>query len=297
MQLRVLGSAAGGGFPQWNCGCENCRLQRSGSTRARARTQDSIAVSQNGDEWLLLNASPDIHRQIEAAPKLQPRGPRHSPIAGVVLTNGDLDHVLGLFSLRESQPLTIFATERVRRGLVEHNAFLRTLDRFAGQVTWRDLPIGRDVTAGELSLRAIAAPGKAPIHLKGIFAPSPEDNIAVVVRGGGRTVLYATAVGAFDENIWTAAREADVVFFDGTFWSSEELIAQGLGRARAEEMAHWPIGGETGSLARLAQLKGPRKFYSHLNNTNPILVEDSAERRAVEAAGVSVAHDGLELSL
>src|ERR1041385_4622220 len=173
MIIRVLGAAAGGGFPQWNCGCPNCRGVRDGAVHARARSQECVAVSADGDAWLLLNCSPEIRAQIESFPGLHPRGPRHSPIAAIVLTNGDLDHCLGLLSLRESHPLVVYATESVRRGFVEDNVLYRTLERFPGQVTWRPLKLGDETDVvgpgGHpigLRMGAIAAPGKAPIHLE-----------------------------------------------------------------------------------------------------------------------------------
>src|SRR5882724_11979104 len=173
MLIRVLGSAAGGGFPQWNCGCANCRGVRAGELRATARTQECVAVSSDGAHWFLLNCSPEIRQQIESFPPLHPRGPRHSPIAAILLTNGDLDHCLGLLSLRESHPLVIYATDPVRRGFTEGNVLYRTLQRFPAQVTWRVLEPGRetelsgvDGPGSGLLVKAIAAPGKPPLHLE-----------------------------------------------------------------------------------------------------------------------------------
>lgn len=306
MRIRVLGSAAGGGFPQWNCGCANCRGVRAGTLAARPRTQESVAVSADGEHWFLLNASPEIRQQIEAFRPLHPRGPRHSPIEGVVLTNGDLDHCLGLLSLRESHPLVVYATERVRRGFTEGNVLYRTLERFPGQVSWRPLKLGREEELGlaggrpsGLTVEALALPGKLPIHLEGRLAPDPEDNVGLRVRetASGRLLAYLPAVGAPSPGLPAALDGADCVFFDGTFWSSDELPRQGLGDKRAEAMAHWPIGGEGGSLAALRGLPAARRIYIHVNNTNPVLREDSAERAAVTAAGWEVAADGLELIL
>jgi len=306
MRVRVLGSAAGGGFPQWNCGCANCRGVRDSTIPARARSQESVAVSADGESWYLLNASPEIRAQIESFAPLHPRGPRHSPLAGVVLTNGDLDHCLGLFSLRESQPLVVYATEAVRRGVAEHNAFYRTLERFEGQVRWRrlecDLEIDLSLADGRpsgLSLRASAAPGKQPIHLEALGPATPEANVGLRIReqGTGRTLAYVPGAGGIDEAVDRLIASVDCVFFDGTFWSETELIELGLGTKRARDMAHLPIGGENGSLARLAGLRAPRRFFIHVNNTNPILREDSPEARTVEAAGWGVAQDGMELEL
>ncbi len=299
MLIRVLGSAAGGGFPQWNCGCPNCRGLREGSIRAKARTQECVAVSADGHDWLLLNCSPEIRQQIESFPGLHPRGPRDSPIAGIVLTNGDLDHCLGLLSLRESHPLVVYATESVRRGFMDDNVLYRTLERFPGQVTWRTLKLGGEEEIAGLTVAALAAPGKPPIHLEHRAPPGPEDNIGLGIREGrsGRGLAYCSAVASVTDDMRRAFDGADAVFFDGTFWSSDELPALGLGTKRAEEMAHLPVGGPDGSLARLAGLRARRRVYIHINNTNPMLREDSAERAQVDAAGWEIAVDGMEVRL
>lgn len=306
MRIRVVGSAAGGGLPQWNCGCANCREVREGSTRIAARTQDSLAVSGDGQGWFLLNASPEIRQQIESFPPLHPRGPRHSPMRAILLTNGDLDHCLGLFSLRESYPLVIYATERVRQGLVESNTFFRTLQRFPGQVTWRLLKLGLeeelsglDGSPSGLSVLALGVLGKLPIHLEGLVPGDPEDNVGLWIRERrtGRLAVYLPAVASVDDSLRQTVEGADCLFFDGTFWSSDELVRFDLSTKRAEDMAHLPIGGPAGSLASLAGLTAHRKIYTHINNTNPVLLKDSSERRAVEDAGWEVAEDGLEVRL
>ena len=306
MRVRVLGSAAGGGFPQWNCGCPNCRGVRAGAIAATARTQESAAVSADGKSWFLLNASPEIRVQIESFPALHPRGPRDSPIAGILLTNGDLDHCLGLLSLRESYPLTVWATDRVRRGFTEDNVFYRTLERFQGQVTWRGLKPGREEAlvgpGGEpsgLMVEAVALPGKPPVHLMGRAPPDSEDNVGFRIRerATGPVLAYLSGVAAVTPAVRDAVAGAACVFFDGTFWSNDELVALGLGSQRAEDMAHLPVGGSEGSLARLVDHRAGRRVYIHINNTNPLLRDDSPERAAVEAAGWTVAHDGLEIEL
>jgi pyrroloquinoline quinone biosynthesis protein B len=300
MQLRVLGSAAGGGFPQWNCGCENCNGLRAGTLRAHARTQESVAVSADGERWFLLNASPEIRAQLESFPPLWPRAPRHSPVSGILLSNGDLDHCLGLLSLRESHPIAVYATEAVHRGFEEGNVLYRTLQRFPEQVRWFGLSLGREVELADsgLFVTALPIPGKLPLHLERLRAPSAEDNVGLRIRDGrrGGTLAYLPAVAGPSPEVDEALRGADCVFFDGTFWSSDELIAADLGTRRAEDMAHWPVGGANGSLALLAKLPG-RRILIHVNNTNPLLREDGAEWKAVSAAGVEVAHDGLELEL
>jgi len=288
----VLGAAAGGGFPQWNCGCPNCRKARSGSRDVAPRTQECVAVSVDGERWVLLNASPEIRSQIESFPKLHPRGPRHSPIAGIVLTNGDLDHCLGLLSLRESHPLTVYATSAVQRGFTQGNVLYRTLERFAGQVTWRS--VEGELCDG-LSIEAIPVPGKLPIHLEECAASAPEENIGVVLhdRRSGKRLAYFSAAAGITPAVREAMDVADCVFFDGTFWSGDELIRLNLGTKRAEDMAHIPV---AESLAALNGLDA-RRIYIHINNTNPMLDRTSAERRQVESAGWEIAEDGLEFSL
>jgi pyrroloquinoline quinone biosynthesis protein B len=265
-----------------------------------------VAVSADGDVWFLLNASPEVRQQIESFAPLHPRAPRHSPIAGIALSNGDLDHCLGLFSLRESQPLRVYATAAVRAGLCEGNVLMRTLQRFEGQLGWVDLVPGRpaplalpDGQPSGLEIEAVAAPGKLPIHLEGLAAPSAQDNVGLLVREpeAGKTLAYFPAVGAPTAELEAALATADCVFFDGTFFASDELIALGLGDKRAEQMAHWPLGGARGSLRLLARLSGVRRVLIHVNNTNPVLCEDSEQAAAVRAAGVQIACDGMELAL
>jgi pyrroloquinoline quinone biosynthesis protein B len=300
MRVHVLGSGAGGGLPQWNCACENCNLARAGDARVAPRTQDSLAIGSSGDRWLLVNASPDVLRQIERFEGLWPRAPRHTPIGAIALTNGDLDHVAGLLSLRESQPLRILATARVREGLVERNALLRTLARTPDQVVWTCLELAREVVLDDVGIAVTAVPvaGKLPVHLVGLLDPSPEDNVALRVRdlATGRRVVVATALGAL-EHVDALIDTADAVLLDGTFWSDDELIALGLGTSSARDMAHVPVGGAGGSLARVEPRSGTRRVYTHINNTNPMLRADSPERARVEQAGWEIAFDGLEIAL
>ncbi len=305
MLIRVLGSAAGGGLPQWNCGCDNCADARGDAREVEPRTQESIAVSADGRAWALVNASPDIGRQIAASSFLSPASRRDSRIRAIVLTNGDLDHCLGLFSLRESQSLVVYATARVRDGLVERNAIARTLARFEGQVRWETLGLdtpralsGPDREPLGLTVTAVAAPGKLPLHLEGITPPGDEDNVGLLVEdeASGATLAHFPAVAAVTPRVREALAGADAVLFDGTFWSSDELIAAGVGTLRAEAMAHLPVGGENGSLQALGG-SAKRRVYIHVNNTNPMLRRSSPERAAVVAAGWDVARDGMEITL
>jgi pyrroloquinoline quinone biosynthesis protein B len=303
VRARVLGSAAGGGFPQWNCGCVNCQSVRAGAPGFRARTQESIAVSADGAAWFVVNASPEIRAQIESFPGLWPREKRHSPIEGLLFTNGDLDHCLGLLSLRESHPLVAYASASMRDGFMQNNVLYRTLERFPGQVEWRALPPREEVFLGGestgLAVTAVPVPGNLPLHLKTLRAPSEEDNLGYIVRDcrTGTKLAYLSGVAGPSAELERWLADVDVVFFDGTFWSGDELIIAGLGTRRAEDMSHWPIGGEGGSLAFLGGLRARRRIFIHINNTNPILNEGSAERAAVEAAGIEVASDGLEVEL
>lgn len=296
MRAIVLGSAAGGSFPQWNCGCPNCVAVREKRPGFEARTQDSVAVTHDGARFALLNASPDVLAQIQKTPALWPRSPRHSPIACVVLTNGDMDHVLGLFSLRESQPFVVYATNTVWRGL-EQSLFLRTLQRFEGHTVFRPLPLDEtialaDVTGAPLGLhlRAVPTPGKPPVHLMGKVTPSDEDAVALVVRSeGSPSLAYATACASAD--IPLVREEHGALLFDGTFYREDELVRLGLSKALAKSMAHVPIESSLGLVTKA------RKIYAHVNNTNPILDPSSEERRAVLAAGWEIATDGMEITL
>jgi pyrroloquinoline quinone biosynthesis protein B len=304
MRIRILGSGAGGGVPQWNCGCANCRAVRAGSPAIRARTQDSIAVSAEPDNWVLCNASPDIRQQIETFPELHPRSSRHSPITAIVLTNGDLDHVLGLFSMRESYPLVLYATEAVWRGLVDHNALMRTLRRFEGHITWRPLVPGTETPIAGVGdepsglwITARTVKGKIPVHLEGVVANTPGQNVGLWIRDAhGASAAYVSAVADLDDVVPHTVG-LDVLLLDGTFWSSDELSRPGLSKSRAEDMAHLPIGDPGGTLGQSTRLAARRRIYTHINNTNPMLVDGSPERRAVENAGWQVAWDGMEVEI
>lgn len=297
MRVRVLGSGAGGGVPQWDCACDNCSLARAGDPRVKRRTQDSIAISARGDRWLLVNASPDVRAQIESFPPLQPRASRDTRIAAIALTNGDLDHVLGLLSLRE---LRVLATDRVREGLVDRNAMFRTLARTSDPLTWTRLELGREIVLDDVgvAVRAFPVAGKLPPHLAGLVEPSPEDNVALCVRdlASSRTTVVATTIGSLD-GLDAILDGADALLLDGTFWSDEELVERGLGAALARDLAHVPVGGPEGSLARLRGVRAARRIFTRVNNTNPILRDDSPHRASVELAGWEVAFDGMELSL
>ena len=304
MKIRVLGSAAGGGFPQWNCNCRNCAGVRAGTLRARARTQSSIAVSAGaGSEWVLVNASPDILEQLRANPALHSaRAARDTALAAVILVDAQIDHTVGLFMLRESpRPLSLWCSDAAYQDLTTGNPILSVLAHYCG-IDRQALPSDGEaftVTGAEgLNFRALAVPGKAPPFSPHRASPASGDNLALLVRdaGSGRTVLYAPGLAAVTPAVWQAMSAADCLLIDGTFWSEDEMSRQGLSGKRARDMGHLPQSGPGGMLEQLARLSaGQRRILIHVNNSNPILDEDSPERSELERAGVEVAYDGMEI--
>jgi pyrroloquinoline quinone biosynthesis protein B len=302
VRAHVLGAAAGGGFPQWNCGCRLCSAVRDGAPGLTARTQTSVAVSPDGERWFLLGASPDVRAQIDAFAPLRPRSPRGSPIEGVLLPSADVDATAGLFSMREGEPLALYATGRVLDAFLERNALAATLRRSASQLAVHPLPLGsavplhdrRDSPSG-LEVTAVPVAGKPPPHLAG-RAYHPEDNVGFLVRdAAAREVLaFFPCAGALGETLLAAVDGASALLFDGTFWSDDELVRVAPGSPTARAMAHVPVGGPDGSLARLARVRARRRLFVHVNNTNPMLEEGGPERALVRAAGWEVALDGTE---
>lgn len=306
MRIKVLGSAAGGGFPQWNCGCVNCHRLRQGTLRGKARSQAQLAISADGQAWFLLNASPDLRTQIETTPELHPAaGARQSPIAGIVLSSGDLDNVLGLLLLREFQPLRIFSTAAIRKIVSQDNSFFRLLERVPGQVAWTEIRPGSvfELKSGEgasICCRAIALPGSYPAYVSGDERgrlAKEQAVLALVLEGPGGRMVFALALPAISDELLEMMRDCDLVLADGTFWSDDELQQTRGGGPTAREMGHLPVGGPGGSLDQLASLKGPRKIYIHINNTNPMLDEESAQHRQAREAGWEIAEDGWEFDL
>jgi len=313
MRVKVLGSAAGGGFPQWNCACQNCRRLRAGTLRAKPRTQSQIAVELAPDRWCLLNASPDLRSQIEAAPELQARATgdkssRISPIAAVILTSGDLDNTLGLLLLREFQPLQIYATPSIQEITTEENTFFRMLRRVRPQAVWNDIVPGEvfqlEGNSKNFAVRVepIALPGGYPEYVDAERAaelPADEAVVALQVEGAssGRKLIYCPALPEIGDELLARFAACDLLLLDGTFWSDDELIREVGGLRTAQRMGHIPIAGREGSLERLRAIVHPNKVYIHINNTNPILDQDSAEFAQVMAAGCSVAYDGMSFTL
>jgi len=307
VRVRVLGSGAGGGFPQWNCNCANCRGLRSGSLCATARTQSSIALSADGVRWYVINASPDIRQQINAFEGLSPRAiPRDTPIQAILLTNAELDHIAGLLSLRESQPLCFYSTQQVRDWVLELNVVFRAICPPSSPRTWKMVStagehelIGVDEKDSGLRYEAFAVPAKPPAYLTDVVSPWSESTIGYKITDtrSGRSLAYVPAIKQIDTTVAAILGGCDCFFFDGTCWSDDELVKQGLAQKTALSMGHVPISGPEGSLARLAGLRTVRKIYTHLNNTNPLLKEDSPERWAVEEAGWEVAFDGMDFEV
>jgi pyrroloquinoline quinone biosynthesis protein B len=312
MRVKILGSAAGGGFPQWNCACPNCGSVRAGTFRAKPRTQVQIAISADSEHWFLLGASPDLRAQIESTPELHPRAAdgatRHSPICGAVLLNADIDHVLGLLLLRELQPLNSYATLSVRRILTEDNSTFRMLQRVEHQLTWNDITPSKmfslQTPAGENSglgctTRSLGAHFPAYVSSQRTATlDSNEASLGLIVEApSGKRLAFMPAVPQITQELLFELDRSDLLLFDGTFWSDDELIRiQGRGQT-AQQMGHVPVSDPTGSLAQLAHLKCPRKIYIHINNTNPMLDEASAEHRQVRDAGWEIAEDGWRFEL
>ncbi|MFO1151502.1 MAG: pyrroloquinoline quinone biosynthesis protein PqqB [Alsobacter sp.] len=299
MRILVLGSAAGGGFPQWNCGCPNCRLAWAGDPRVTPRSQSSLAASVDGRSWLLLNASPDIRQQIAQFPELQPQAQgRHSPIASVLLTNGDVDHVAGLLSLREGQAFTVHATAPILEALAA-NPIFGVLDRSV--VRFAELAAGEALEPlPGLRVTPFAVPGKVPLYREGetveIGIESGE-TIGLEIAGAGRRVLYVPGCAQVTRRLADRIVGADVLFFDGTCYQDDEMVRLGLSQKTSTRMGHLAMAGPDGSVARLAELPVDRRVFVHINNTNPVLVAGSPERRAVEDAGWEIGWDGLRITL
>lgn len=312
MRLKIIGSAAGGGFPQWNCNYQLSRRAWNGDENVRSRTQSSLAVSSNGTDWVLFNASPDIRQQIAATPELQPQENgrlRSTPIRAVVLTNADVDHIAGLLSLREREPFVIYATRRVL-DVLEANSIFNVLDR--ALVDRRELTAGgrtdildvAKIPTG-ISVEAFAVPGKVALFLEDHskagegFGTQEGDTIGLCIssRGSERAAFYVPGCARIDAALTSRLQRADCLLFDGTLYTDDEMVAAGVGSKTGARMGHVSISGENGSLAALAELGVGNRIYVHINNTNPVLDAASAEHAAVVAAGWEIAFDGMEVRL
>ncbi len=292
----ILGSAAGGAFPQWNCRCPVCKLAWAGDPRVRPRTQTSIAISANDGRWTLINASPDLTAQIRATPALHPQGSlRGSPIDAVVLTGAEIDQTAGLLSLRESTPFTLYATP-ASHAAVAANAMFGAMTSMARRAV---SPGVRFTLAGDIEATLFMVPGKLPLYLEG---DSPEldtetaANVGIELARDNARIVFVPGAAAVTDSMRERFARADAVLFDGTLFSDDEMIRSGTGQKTGRRMGHLPIDGNDGSLRALGGLT-TRRFFVHINNTNPILIDGSAERSKVEAAGWRVAEDGMEIAL
>ena len=297
MRVRILGSAAGGGFPQWNCHCETCEAARVGE-RARPRTQSSLAIRGDEGPWFLVNASPDARQQLEALPAWDD-GVRVPPVAGVLLTDAEIDHTAGLLLLRESQaPVRIFGARNVEHALRSGFPVLEVLKRYCG-AEWQMLEPERARRLGgsSLTVEPFETGGDAPRYLEGSDVQLQASGFVFRDSASRGVVTYAPGLARLDDGVLGRLAAADLVLVDGTFWRDDELDRLGISTRSARDMGHLPLAGPGGTLEALARLNRPRKVLVHINNTNPILLEDSAEREAVHRAGVEVAYDGLEIAL
>ncbi|TIV66192.1 MAG: pyrroloquinoline quinone biosynthesis protein PqqB [Mesorhizobium sp.] len=310
MRVKIIGSAAGGGFPQWNCNYRLSRAARAGVPGLRSRTQSSVAVSADGTGWVLFNASPDIRQQIAQTPELQPAADaplRSTPIRAVVLTNADVDHVAGLLSLREREPFAIYATAQVLATL-EANSIFNVLDpaivpRRLLAPTEEMAICGADGHETGVVIEAFPVPGKVALYLEqrgdagADFSSDTGDTIGVRISGavGRGAVFYVPGCARTDAALRTRLADAACLLFDGTVYTDDEMVTAGVGQKTGTRMGHIAMSGQAGSIAGLADVKIARRIFIHINNTNPVLDENSAEHAAIKAAGWEVASDGMEM--
>jgi pyrroloquinoline quinone biosynthesis protein B len=305
MRIHILGAGAGGGFPQWNCNCRNCDGLRRGTIRATARTQSSITVSGDEQNWVLFNASPDVLQQVRSFGALQPaRQLRDTAIRAIVLIDAQIDHTTGLYMLREHrQPHQLWCTSLVREDLSSGNPLFKVLEHYSG-LDWHDVPLdGAGFAIPEapgLRFEALPLISNAPPYSPRRDVPQPGDNIGVTITdaASGKRLFYAPGLGQMEEPVWQAMQAADCVLIDGTLWTDDEMIVLGASSKTSREMGHLPQSGLGGMLEWLDRLPATtRKILIHINNTNPILDEDSAERAELTRRGIEVSFDGMEITL
>jgi pyrroloquinoline quinone biosynthesis protein B len=310
MRVKVLGSAAGGGFPQWNCACPNCSRLRRGELQSHARTQAQLAVSLRPSSWLLVNASPDLRQQILRDAEFAPaEGTRNTPIRGIILTSADSDCVMGLLHLREFQPLQIYSTPSIRRIVTGENSLFRTLERSAPPVQWNDLPLDRPVAVCDRNLdcesekvlcAAVPLDGEFPDYVSGTLRkslPKEEAVIGLQLMQNKKKFFYAPCLPGPGVGWKKRAEESDLALLDGTFWTDDELLHIRGSSKTARQMGHLPLSGENGLLEQLQHARTVRRVLIHMNNTNPVLDEESSANRAARDAGWEVAYDGMEFQL
>ncbi len=302
MLVRILGSAAGGGFPQWNCNCNGCQATRRGEKGVHQRTQSSLAVRGTSGDWFLVNASPDVRQQLERLRDGVPSLIRSSPIAGVLLSDAEIDHTTGLMILRESsQPLRVYGTDTVRQALTEGFSLLRVLKNYCG-VEWSVIGPGSTVSLSNdssLEVETFLLPGTPPKYMGSSSATEGNWVVGFTFRDrqSGGVVTYAPALAELTPSILERFKSSDCILVDGTFWRNEELLKLEMSTRTALAMGHLPLSGDDGSLTSLSKLSCSRKIFTHINNTNPILIANSPERQLVEAAGMEVGYDGLTIEL
>lgn len=294
-RAHILGAAAGGGLPQWNCGCSNCNLARSGEIPAQ--TQSSIAVTADGESWAILNASPDIRQQMADCTALHPSGLRELPLRSVMVTNGDIDHVAGLLTLREMQPFNLFATAGIHDVLAQNPMF----DALNSSVVARET-IALDTTfelVPGLQATLFAVPGKVPLYLEGETVQTDligDQTVGVKLESGSKTAFYIPGCAMLNDDLRTRLEGADLLFFDGTLWQDDEMVRAKLGQKTGKRMGHMSISGPDGSIAAFEDLAIGKKIFVHMNNTNPVLRPTSAEKAEAEAAGWIIGQDGMEIT-
>lgn len=296
MRILILGAAAGGGLPQWNCGCINCDLARAG--KIPSQTQSSIAVTADGVHWAVINASPDIRQQLASAQPLYPTGLRSLPLTSVLLTNGDIDHVAGLLTLREMQAFALFATETIHEALAA-NPMFDAVNRTVVPRHTIALNAPFELASG-LSATLFPVPGKVPLYLEGETVETDlvgENTVGVALTDGDQTMYYIPGCAMLNDDLRQRLEGAELVFFDGTLWQDDEMVQAGLGQKTGKRMGHMSMSGPDGSIAAFQDLAITSKVFVHMNNTNPVLRPDSAERQTAEASGWIVGQDGMEFSV
>lgn len=305
MYIHVLGSGAGGGLPQWNCNCPNCKAVRNGDPNIIARTQSSIAVSGDGIDWVIFNTSPDILTQLKDFPALQPaRELRDTAIKAVLFIDSQIDHTTGLLMLREGCPHQVYCSDMVYQDLTTGFPMFKMLEHWNGGIQRHSIPLEENShfeisgVAG-LRFRALPVTGKAPPYSPHRHAPEIGDNIGISIEdtNTGKTVFYAPGLAKISAPVQLAMENADCLLVDGTFWRDDEMAVVGLGDRKASDMGHLPQSGAGGMIEALAPLSKPRKILIHINNTNPILNEVSAERKILEQEGIEVAFDGMDIEI
>ncbi len=292
----ILGAAAGGGLPQWNCGCENCRRARSGEIPSQ--TQSSLAITANGRDWAVLNASPDIRHQLAAATPMHPTGLRDVPLKSVLVTNGDIDHVAGLLTLREMQPFTVFATAGIH-DVLGANPMLDALNAsvVARKTVALDTPFE---ILPDLTATLFAVPGKVPLYMEGETVDTEmigDQTVGVELSANGRRALYIPGCACLNDGLRDRIADADALFFDGTLWADDEMQRCGLGNKTGKRMGHMSMSGDDGSIAAFANIPVGRKVFVHMNNSNPVHDPSSKERAEAEASGWTIGQDQMEIEI